>query len=331
MYISRIRIRPDARDLHLLIDANSYGVHQLLWKLFPSSVESQNDQKEMKRSFLFREEIAREQIPFHKGVKGESVFYTISQALPVSDHPLFAVESKPYALRLNEGDRLAFRLRANPVLLEKKERTAEEFAAWKDRQKRRGERGLPPSKALERGWNCGKVVRHDVVMDAQQRLLRELAEKTSVPAHGKKSDMKKVLLTSWRQAGDIREVEDILKQIIFGNERYKDIETRRLNTAKLLDMALKARMNKALETWLHDKGKNTGFALVRDPKGRLKFQAEGYQWHALPKKGKTAGFSSVDFEGEIEVIDPELFANVLFYGIGPAKGFGCGLMLVRRA
>ena len=186
MYISRIRIRPDVRDLHLLIDTNSYGVHQLLWKLFPSESEG--------RRFLFREEIAREQIPFHKGVKGEPVFYTVSETAPITGHPLFAVESKPYAPRLNEGDRLAFRLRANPVLLEKKERTADQLAAWKDRQEKRGERGLPPSKALERGWNCGKVVRHDVVMDAQQRLLRELAEKTIVCVNGK-SDMKK---TFWR-------------------------------------------------------------------------------------------------------------------------------------
>jgi len=60
------------------------------------------------------------------------------------------------------------------------------------------------------------------------------------------------------------------------------------------------------------------------------FQAEGYRWHALPKKGRSAGFSSVDFDGEVEVTDQNLFVNALFAGIGPAKGFGCGLMLVRR-
>ena len=62
----------------------------------------------------------------------------------------------------------------------------------------------------------------------------------------------------------------------------------------------------------------------------MKFQAEGYRWHALPKKGKTAGFSSVDFEGELEVTDAPKLVEVLFTGIGPAKAFGCGLMLVRR-
>jgi CRISPR system Cascade subunit CasE len=76
--------------------------------------------------------------------------------------------------------------------------------------------------------------------------------------------------------------------------------------AELLDLALKARMDKTVETWFADKSERLGFALVRDnSKGRLKFQAEGYQWHALPRKGKVAGFSSVDFEGEMEVTNGE--------------------------
>lgn len=318
MYFSRIRIRPDVRDLHLLVSGNGYGAHQLLWKLFPG---------EEKRSFLFREEIAREQIPFHKGVRGEPLFYAVSETLPVSDHPLFAVDSKPYTPQLFEGDRLAFRMRANPVQLAKKERTADELTAW---QKSRSARGLKPTKSIERG-RTEKVIRHDVAMDAQLQLLRELAEDTEVSVIGKKSEIKKELLTAWRQLSSSQKIEETLKGIIDENERYKEVETGKLNTVKLLDMALKARMDKALEMWLHEKGKISGFDIVRDSNNkRLKFQAEGYQWHALPKKGKTAGFSSVDFEGEIEVTDAELFCKALFNGIGPAKGFGCGLMLVRR-
>jgi CRISPR system Cascade subunit CasE len=41
-------------------------------------------------------------------------------------------------------------------------------------------------------------------------------------------------------------------------------------------------------------------------------------------------FSTVDFTGLIEVIDTERFFTTLSGGIGPAKGFGCGLMLIRR-
>lgn len=291
MYFSRIRIRPDVQDLHLLIKGNGYGTHQLLWKLFPDSD---------KRSFLFREEIAREQIPFHKGARGEPVFYMVSAERPVADHPIFAVECKPYAPRLAEGERLAFRLRANPTVARKTE-------------------GKKNS------------VRHDVVMDAQYHLLRELAAKMGAEMAGDKSRIRKCVLSAWQRLSDTGEIEEKLRNIIEENERFAEMSNMPLDPARLLEIALKAHMNKTLEAWFREKGERLGFSLVRDDrKGRLKFQAEGYQWHALSQKGKTAGFSSVDFEGEIEVVDAKLFSKCLFDGIGPAKGFGCGLMLIRR-
>lgn len=291
MYFSRIRIRPDVRDLHLLVSGNGYGVHQLLWKLFPG---------DEKRSFLFREEVAREQIPFQKGVKGEPVFYMVSGSQPITDHPIFSVESKPYAPRLANGERLAFRLRANPTIARKEE----------------GKKNSP---------------RHDVVMDAQYHLLREVAVDMSISAVGDKSKIKKSIIEALRHSTDSQGIEEKLQEIISENERYEEVRTSAVKPSDLLDLAMKARMDKALETWFVGRCERLGFAIVRDDsKGRLKFQAEGYQWHALPRKGKVAGFSSVDFEGEIEVTDAELFAKALFDGIGPAKGFGCGLMLVRR-
>jgi CRISPR system Cascade subunit CasE len=288
MYFSRIRIRSDVRDLHLLVSGNGYGSHQLLWKLFPG---------EEKRSFLFREEIAREQIPFHKGVKGEPVFYMVSESQPISDHPLFAADYKLYAPKLANGERLAFRLRANPTIARKEE----------------GKKNSP---------------RHDVVMDAQYHLLREVAADMALVASGKKIELKKRIIDAWRQAPNVLAVEDKLQVVISENERYAEVQTRSLKPFELLDMALKARIDSALEKWFADRSEKLGFTLVRE--GRLKFQAEGYQWHALPRKGRDAGFSSVDFEGEIEVTDAELFTKALFDGIGPAKGFGCGLMMVRR-
>lgn len=292
MYFSRIRIRSDVRDLHLLVSSNVYGAHQLLWKLFPAGDSG--------RAFLFREEIGREQLPFHKGVKGEPVFYTVSAAKPLSDHPIFAVDSKQYAPQLENGDRLAFRLRANPTIARKTD-------------------GKKNS------------IRHDVVMDAQFHLLRELAGDVGVVVAGDKSKIKREVLAAWRHSPTAHVVKDKLLHTIADNERFAERVRDTMNPERLLDLALKARMNKALEEWFSDKGDRLGFTVVRDDNlNRLKFQAEGYQWHALPKKGKTAGFSSVDFEGEIEVTDSALFSEALIDGIGPAKGFGCGLMLVRR-
>lgn len=40
-------------------------------------------------------------------------------------------------------------------------------------------------------------------------------------------------------------------------------------------------------------------------------------------------FSTVDYSGELVVTDPERFQQTLLNGLGHAKAFGCGLMLVR--
>ncbi|MBE9580954.1 MAG: type I-E CRISPR-associated protein Cas6/Cse3/CasE [Proteobacteria bacterium] len=49
-----------------------------------------------------------------------------------------------------------------------------------------------------------------------------------------------------------------------------------------------------------------------------------------PPKEKKSGFSSVDFLGDLEITDVKKFTKALFGGLGRAKAFGCGLMLVRR-
>lgn len=291
MFFSRVRIRPGARDLHLLLAGNGYGAHRILWKLFP---------EQQRRSFLFRDEIARDQIPFQKGVKGEPVYYLVSAEKPVSEHPLLAVESKSYSPRLVEGDRLAFKLRANPTVARKEE-------------------GKKNSS------------RHDVAMDAQYHFLRELAAEIGVPAHGDKSTIKKGILSEWSQGTNSIEIEDKLRGILSNSCRYAAVSNSNFAPGKLLDFVLKVRVASALETWFVSRSERLGFKIMSDDRcGRWKLQSEGYQWHALPKKGKGAGFSSVDFEGVVEVTDSALFEKTLFDGIGPAKAFGCGLMLVRR-
>jgi CRISPR system Cascade subunit CasE len=50
------------------------------------------------------------------------------------------------------------------------------------------------------------------------------------------------------------------------------------------------------------------------------------------RKGSRSGkLITVTFEGVLNVADPERLTSLLENGIGPAKAFGCGLLLVRRA
>ena len=81
--------------------------------------------------------------------------------------------------------------------------------------------------------------------------------------------------------------------------------------------------------WMEERAASHGFSI--SPHG---VRVDGYQQHKLYKgKGNhPITFSTLDFNGILTVTEPDVFVEkCLFDGIGPAKGFGCGLMLVRRA
>lgn len=88
--------------------------------------------------------------------------------------------------------------------------------------------------------------------------------------------------------------------------------------------------------WLERRAERAGFRMVtrelRDENGSRAVKAvrvDGYAQHRA--EHKNIRFSTVDFRGELEITNATAFHKSLLAGIGPAKAFGCGLMLVRRA
>lgn len=79
--------------------------------------------------------------------------------------------------------------------------------------------------------------------------------------------------------------------------------------------------------WLNDRSASFGFSF--DPNVVRVF---GYQQHRIKSRKQKANirFSVLDYEGILFVTDSERFYKTLINGIGRAKAFGCGLMLVRR-
>ena len=75
-------------------------------------------------------------------------------------------------------------------------------------------------------------------------------------------------------------------------------------------------------TWLDSRADKHGFKVVAA-------RVDAYQQHRAGKRD--IRFSTVEFAGELQVTDPALFQQVLFNGLGHAKGFGCGLLLVKKA
>jgi CRISPR system Cascade subunit CasE len=80
--------------------------------------------------------------------------------------------------------------------------------------------------------------------------------------------------------------------------------------------------------WLEARGSAVGAHFDRE-----RCSATGYQQIFVRKAGahRPIAFSEIDFEGVLTVIDPVSFTAALFNGLGKAKAYGCGLMLVRRA
>ncbi|MDZ4791841.1 MAG: type I-E CRISPR-associated protein Cas6/Cse3/CasE [Hyphomicrobiales bacterium] len=76
--------------------------HRILWMLFQGRGEDE------KRDFLWREEM-----PGH--------YLILSQRPPEDSNHLFDIDTKDFAPELSAGDRLAFNLRANPVVSRKAE------------------------------------------------------------------------------------------------------------------------------------------------------------------------------------------------------------------
>ncbi len=78
--------------------------------------------------------------------------------------------------------------------------------------------------------------------------------------------------------------------------------------------------------WLQKRAEGHGFSLSPD-----NVLVEGYQQHRASKKGgkKPIRYSTLDFTGRLTVTDTGLFQQTLTKGIGSAKAFGCGLLLVR--
>lgn len=76
--------------------------------------------------------------------------------------------------------------------------------------------------------------------------------------------------------------------------------------------------------WLARRGEAMGFAIDADS-----LVAEAYEQHD-DRTDRKLQFTTVDFSGRLTVSDSQAFAATLGAGIGHAKAFGCGLLLVRR-
>ena len=78
--------------------------------------------------------------------------------------------------------------------------------------------------------------------------------------------------------------------------------------------------------WLVRKGELHGFSVEE-----FDVKVDNYQEYLIKAAGKQSfALRALDFEGKLKIVDVDRFTSTLFRGIGSAKAFGCGLMLVKR-
>jgi CRISPR system Cascade subunit CasE len=89
--------------------------------------------------------------------------------------------------------------------------------------------------------------------------------------------------------------------------------------------------------WLFKRADNLGADFDAD-----RCDATGYSQVCIPRikadrkqpsggqSDKTIEYSEIDFSGRLTVTDPAKLKAALFNGIGKARAYGCGLMMVRR-
>ncbi len=214
LFLSRARLRTGCGEqLSAIAPALLRGskgdtlgnAHRILWMLFRARDENEP------RDFLWREEK-----PGH--------YLILSKRPPGDEHKLFDIETKDYDPQLSPGDRLAFALRANPVVSRKGE----------------GERlGKRDAKGKVRSVRC------DIVMDALHDLPKRL--KDDHRGESKRAEEReartKAAAAAWIRAQGERHGFNLLLKPEKENEpflqatNYESVEIPRLNGAKRLPPA----------------------------------------------------------------------------------------------
>lgn len=79
-------------------------------------------------------------------------------------------------------------------------------------------------------------------------------------------------------------------------------------------------------TWLLDRASRNGFTVPETDAKQPDVAVHGRRIWKFPREGHTVTLATAVFEGRLEATDPDVLRRALTHGIGPAKGYGCGLL-----
>jgi CRISPR system Cascade subunit CasE len=77
---------------------------------------------------------------------------------------------------------------------------------------------------------------------------------------------------------------------------------------------------------LLDRAGRNGFAVPEGLHKEPDVAVRGRRIWRFARQGQTVTLTTAVFEGRLDVTDPIALRHALTHGIGPAKGYGCGLL-----
>ncbi|OLF09064.1 type I-E CRISPR-associated protein Cas6/Cse3/CasE [Actinophytocola xinjiangensis] len=82
--------------------------------------------------------------------------------------------------------------------------------------------------------------------------------------------------------------------------------------------------------WLTGRAERHGFAIVTGDHKEPDLIVRDRKIVRFARQGRQVSIATATFEGRLTVTDPDALRNALTRGIGPAKGYGCGLLTLAR-
>jgi CRISPR system Cascade subunit CasE len=83
--------------------------------------------------------------------------------------------------------------------------------------------------------------------------------------------------------------------------------------------------------WLLDRAARNGFLIPTGTAAEPDVAVRRRQTLQFTRKGRTVTLATAVFEGHLEIADPDALRAGLINGVGPAKGYGCGLLTLAPA
>ena len=80
--------------------------------------------------------------------------------------------------------------------------------------------------------------------------------------------------------------------------------------------------------WLMDRAEAHGFHIAQTEEGFERLTVSHRRRERFKRQGSVVTLTTAQYDGILEVTDAEAFRHTLGFGLGRARGFGCGLMTI---